>query len=90
MFLRLSATPGREKTLPREAPDRRVGHRGPFFRRFVTGQLCGTGVAPPLGRGSPNGGRESQLFFGYVTTKIFSKIHLDITTAEEHYIKGLV
>ena len=33
MYLRLSATPGSEQTLPREAPARRVVHRRPFFSR---------------------------------------------------------
>ena len=88
MFLRLSATPGSEQTLPREAPARRVVHRRPFFRRQIVGLLCGKGVEPPRGRGRPSGARESQVFFGYIITKVFSKIHLDITTTttEEHYI----
>ena len=45
-------------------------------------------MEPPLGRGRPSGARESQLFFGYIITKMFPKIHLDITTttAEQHYI----
>ena len=54
------------------------------------GLLCGKGLEPPRGRGRLSGVRESQLFFGYSTTKIFSKIRLDITnnsaTTEEHYI----
>ena len=40
-----------------------------------------------------SGARESQLFIGYITTRMFSKIHLDITTTtttttttEQHYI----
>ena len=42
---------------------------------------------PQRGRGRPSGGRESQLFSGGAITKLFSKIHLDITfTTEEHYI----
>ena len=70
-----------------KAPARRVGHRRPFFRRGLRGLLCGSGVEPPRGRGRPSGARESQLFLGYVTTKIFSKILLDMTTAtEQHYI----
>ena len=151
MYLRLSATPGSEETLPREAPARRVVHRRPFFRRQIVGLLCGKGVEPPRGGGRPSGARESQLFWGYdsppprgasgpvpgrvpfhaprsqsrarhpflrrqiiellcgwdaapqrgrgrpsgareshlfsggVITKIFSTIHLDITTTEEHY-----
>ena len=44
------------------------------------GLLCGKGTEPPRGRGRLSGARESQLFFGYITTKMFSKIHLDITT----------
>ena len=43
------------------------------------GLLCGKGLEPPRGRGRLSGVRESQLFFGYSTTKIFSKIRLDIT-----------
>ena len=46
----------------------------------------GTVVVP---RGVCGGARESQLFFGYVITAIFSKINLDIfittTTTEQHY-----
>ena len=87
MFLRLSATPESEQTLPREAPARRVVDRRPFFRRQVIG-LCGKGLAPPRGRGRPSGARESQLFSGYILTNVFSKIHDDITTntTEEQYI----
>ena len=47
------------------------------------------GVEPPRARGRPSGARESQLYFGYIITKIFSKILLDITTTtttEKHYI----
>ena len=51
-----------------------------FLRRDHRGLLCGTGVEPPRGRGRLSGGRESQLFFGYFVTKIFSKILSDITT----------
>ena len=53
--------------------------------------LCGAGMEPPRGRGKPNGARESQLFFSDVITKMFSKIHLDITTTstEEHNIKDI-
>ena len=52
------------------------------------GLLCGKGVEPPRGRARLSGARESQLSFRYITTKIFSKIHLDITTTTtntEHY-----
>ena len=79
-----------------KAPARRVSHRRPFFRRCHRGLLCGAGVEPPRGRGRPSGARESQLFFGYVVTKIFSKMHLDITiittttTTEEHYTIRIV
>ena len=85
MFLRLSATPGSEQTLPREAPARRGGHRRPFFRYRVRGLLCGAGVDPPRGRGRPSGARESQLFFGDIITNMFSKIHLDITSTTPYY-----
>ena len=64
MYLRLSATPGSEQTLPREAPARRVVHRRPFFRRQIVGLLCGKSVEPPRGGGRPSGARESHLFFG--------------------------
>ena len=70
MYLRLFATPGSEQTLPREAPARRVVDRRPFFRRQIVGLLCGKGVEPPRGRGRPSGARESQVFFGYILTKI--------------------
>ena len=82
MYLGLSATPGSEETLPRKAPPRRVVHRRPFFRGEVVGLLCGEGVEPPQGRGRPSGARESQVLFWYIihVTKMFSKIHLDITT----------
>ena len=44
-------------------------------------------MEPPRCRGKLCGARESQLFFGCITTKMFSKIHLDIaTTTEQHYI----
>ena len=43
------------------------------------GLLGGTGVEPPRGSGRPSGGRESKLFFGYVTTNI-SEDPLDIVT----------
>ena len=65
MYLRLSATPGSEQTLPREAPARRVVRRRPLFRRQIVGLLCGKGVEPPRGGGKPSGARESQLFLGY-------------------------
>ena len=65
MYLRLSATPGSEQTLPREPPARGVVHRRPFFRGQVVGLLCGKVVEPPRGGGRPSGARESQLFFGY-------------------------
>ena len=73
MFLRLSATPGSEQTLPREAPARRGGHRRPFFRYRVRGLLCGKCVEPPRGRGRPSGARESQLFWGYIINKTIFK-----------------
>ena len=66
MYLRLSATPGSEQTLPREAPARRVVHRRPFFRWQIVGLLCRKGVEPPRGRGRPRGARESPAVFGYV------------------------
>ena len=84
MFLQLSATPGSEQTLPREAPAHRVVHRRPFFRRQDKGLLCGKGVEPPRGHGTPSGARESQLFWGYISVfaikknkpKFTQKMHL--------------
>ena len=73
-------------------PARGVGHRRQFFRRGHRGLMCGAGVAQTWCRGGSGGARDSQLFFGYILTGIFSKIHLDIatmtttTTTEEHYI----
>ena len=52
-----------------KAPARGVGHRRPFFRWCHRGLPCRAGVEPPRGRGRSSGARESQLFFGYVTTK---------------------
>ena len=44
-------------------------------------------MAAQRGHGRPSENRETQVFFGCVITKMFSKIHLDIiTTIEEHYI----
>ena len=34
--------------------------------------------------------RETQLFFGYIATKLFSKIRLDITFTTEEYNKSIV
>ena len=70
-----------------KAPASRVGYRHPFFRRGHRGLLCGAGMEPSRGRGRPSGARESQLFLGYVITKVFSKTHLDIitTTTEDHH-----
>ena len=61
--------------------------------------MCGTGVEPLRGRWRPSGGRESQLLFGYVITKMFSKIDLEITIitisiititfTTEHYISRM-
>ena len=54
--------------------------------------MCGAGVARSWCRGESGGARESHLFFGYIITGTFSKIHLDMTittttttTTEEHY-----
>ena len=68
---------------PFNTPARRAGHGCPFFRRDHRGLLCGAGMAPTRDRGRPSGARESQLFFGHVVTKMFSKIHVDITATEE-------
>ena len=56
------------------------------MRRQRKGLLCGKGVEPPRGRGRLSGARESQLFFGYIiTTKMFSKMHLDITPTKGNF-----
>ena len=57
------------------------------FPGQIVGLLRGKGVEPPRGGGTPSGARESQLFSGYIITKMFSKIHSDIITftTEEHY-----
>ena len=77
-FFTIIRHPGERAIRPRESlstpPARRVGHRCPFFRRGLRGLLCGAGVEPRRGRGSPSGDRESQLFLAYVITGIFSKM----------------
>ena len=70
---------------------RRVWLRRLFFRRGSQGLLCGWDSAWSRGLGRSGGARDSQLFLGYVTTGMFSEIHLDIattstTTTEEHYL----
>ena len=53
--------------------------------------MCGAGVARSWYRGGSGGARESQLFFGYVITKMFSNILSDISfTTDEHYIIKIV
>ena len=55
----------------------------------LRGLMCEAGVARSWCRGVSGGARDSQLFFGYVTTEILSKMQLDVittTTTEEHYI----
>ena len=69
--------PGRA---PLHAPRSPSWARHPFIRRHVIGLLCGWDVAPPRRRGRPSGARESQVFFGGVITKIFSKIQNDMST----------
>ena len=53
-----------------KAPARQVGFRRPFFRRGNRGLMSGAGMARSWCRGRPGGARESQLFFGYIVTKI--------------------
>ena len=71
---------GGQSSRPREggrfprSPLAEVGHRRPFFRRHVVVLLCGWDVAAPRGRRRPSGAWESQLYWGSVITKIFSKI----------------
>ena len=47
--------------------------RHPLFSGNREGLLCRWEVAGRRGRGRTKGGRESQLFLGYVTTKMFSR-----------------
>ena len=61
--------------------------RHPLFAGDREGLPCEWDVAAQRGHGRPSENRETQVFFGCVITKMFSKIHLDIiTTIEEHYI----
>ena len=76
-----------------DAPRSPSWARHPLIRRHVTGLLCGWDVAPPRRRGRPSGARESHLFSGGVITKVFSKIHLDVTnatTTEEHLVDYII
>ena len=92
MYLRLSATPGSEQTLPRETPARRVVHRRPFFRRKIIGLLCWKGVEPPRGRGETEwSSGVAGVFLVYYNIPgtpeyMFSKVHVDImtVTTQEH------
>ena len=96
MFFSIIRHPGERADPSPGGPRSPSRSSAPLFRRQVIGLLCGKGVEPPRGRGRPSGARESQLFFGYVVTKIFSKMHLDITiittttTTEEHYTIRIV
>ena len=69
------------------SPSPRWGTNGRFlfFRRHVVVLLCGWDVAAPRGRRTPSGARESQLFWGGVITKIFSKILKNATTTTLAY-----
>ena len=77
-------SPGGRLSTP---PACRVKHRRQFLRRGLRRLMCGAGVARSWCRGESGGARDSQLFFRCAVTKIFSKIHLDVTatTTEDHY-----
>ena len=77
MYFRLSATPGSEETLPREAPTRRLVHRCPFFRRQIGALLFGKGVEPARRRGRPIGARESQLILSILRIRLFAINYFD-------------
>ena len=51
------------------------------------GLLCGWDLARSRGPGGSGGARDSQLFLGYIITGMFSEIHLDMFTTEEHLYK---
>ena len=83
----------RERAIrPRESlytpPAHRVGHRHPFFRRVHRDMMCGGGVEPLRGRWRP-------IVVWICYTKMFLKIHLDIsiiitiTFTTEHYISRM-
>ena len=85
MYLRLSTTPGSEETLPRRP-------RSPSRSSAAVLSLANRRAVLWEGRGAttrPRRARESQVFFGYIVTNLFSNIHLDMImafTTEEHYI----
>ena len=89
MFLRFPAPLGSEQTRPREgaSPRSPLAELGtaPVCAGDREGLLCGWDVAPQRDRGRSNGARESQLCSGGVITKIFSKVHFDITM---YYYRG--
>ena len=70
MYLRLSATPGRE-ILPREPPARRVVHQRPLFRRKIVGLLRGKGA---LSQREATGGQvelgSRRCFFGILLIEL--------------------
>ena len=73
---------------PLHAPRSPSWVRHPVCAGDREGLLCGWDVAPQRGRGRPSGARESQLFFGSVLTRIFSKIGItvDTTTSQAYYM----
>ena len=89
IVLRFSAIPGSERSVPGRptynAPRSPSWARHPLFAGDKEGLLCEWDVAPQRGRGTPGGARDSQLFFGCVVTKIFSKIQMTTTTSQGNY-----
>ena len=90
IFLRFSAIPGSERSAPGRrtynAPRSPSWARHPLCAGDSEGLLCGWDVAPQRDRGRPSGARDSQLFFGCVPTKIFSKIQMTtINTTSQAY-----
>ena len=98
IFSRFSAIPGSERPVPGRPTYN--AHRSPSWARHPLfagdkeGLLCEWDVAPQRGRGTPGGARDSQLFFGCVVTKIFSKIQMTTTwydvTSELFFIPGIL
>ena len=83
MYLRLSATPRSEETIPREAPARRVVYRRPLFSpangRAVVWEGRGATARPREAKWSSGVATAFWVCMLYSVTKTFSKIYLDIT-----------
>ena len=79
--------PGRA---PLHSPRSLSWARHPLCTGDRDGLLCGWDVAPQRDRGRPSGARESQLFFGRGSTRIFSKIRMTTTTSQADDIIRIV